>query len=119
MNVCRYKRTTEYACLHAESVPDLIAYYNYTLRFRSCGLFRGTHGVALRTHKGSALDPLRAFTPETPEQGVTLSLHPPLGGFDPKTPEQGVTLSLHPPLRTAVLRTRISSCDSKPLCHVG
>ena len=33
----------------------VIAHYNYTLRFRSCGLFRGTHGFALRTHKALPL----------------------------------------------------------------
>ena len=29
-----------------------IAHYNYELRFRSCGLFRGTQGFALRTYQG-------------------------------------------------------------------
>ena len=39
----------------------VIAHYNYTLRFRSCGLFRGTHGFALRTHKALPLTPFRTL----------------------------------------------------------
>ncbi|MCS2351810.1 MULTISPECIES: hypothetical protein [Bacteroidales] len=70
--------------------PD-IAHYNYTLRFRSCGLSRGAYGSALRTRQGlSALcNPTKewpslwklrsvASTPENPEQEVTLSLHSPI-----------------------------------------
>ena len=77
-------RENKQACL-------VIAHYNYTLRFRSCGLFRGTHGFALRTYKALPLTrsglrpdtPLRRFTPENLEQRVTLSLQTPLSGFRP------------------------------------
>jgi len=31
---------------------SVIAHYNYTLRFRSCGLSRGAYGSALRTRQG-------------------------------------------------------------------
>lgn len=31
---------------------SVIVHYNYTLRFRSCGLSRGTYGSALRTRQG-------------------------------------------------------------------
>ena len=59
----------------------VIAHYNYTLRFRSCGLFRGTHGFALRTHKALPLTrsgrcpetSARAVSPMQPDQRVTLS----------------------------------------------
>jgi len=44
----------------------------------------------------------RRFTPDTPEQEVTLYLHPPLRAFTPKDPSSGVTLSRHPPLRLFV-----------------
>ena len=72
----------------------VIAHYNYTLRFRSCGLFRGTHGFALRTHKALPLTrsgrcpetSLRRFTPENLEQRVTLSLQTPLSGISPQDP---------------------------------
>ena len=72
----------------------VIAHYNYTLRFRSCGLFRGTHGFALRTHKALPLTrsgrcpetSLMSFTPENPEQRVTLSLQTPLSGVCPQDP---------------------------------
>ena len=33
----------------------VLEFFTYTLRFRSCGLFRGTHGFALRTHKALPL----------------------------------------------------------------
>ena len=63
-----------------------IAHYNYELCFRSCGLFRGTQGFALRTYKALPLTrsgrcpetPARAVSPLQPEQEVTLSLHPPI-----------------------------------------
>ena len=79
----------------------VIAHYNYTLRFRSCGLFRGTHGFALRTHKALPLTrsgrcpetSLMSFTPENPEQRLlqkckmqTLSLQTPLSGICPQDP---------------------------------
>ncbi|MBP3845307.1 MAG: hypothetical protein J6E48_09290 [Prevotella sp.] len=72
----------------------VIAHYNYTLRFRSCGLFRGTHGFALRTHKALPLTrsghcpetSLMSFTPENPEQRVPLSLQTPLSGISPQDP---------------------------------
>ena len=80
---CREKK----ACL-------VIAHYNYTLRFRSCGLFRGTHGFALRTHKALPLTrsgrcpetSLMSFTPENPDQRVTFSLDAPLSGICPQDP---------------------------------
>ena len=62
-----------------------IAHYNYELRFRSCGLFRGTQGFALRTYKALPLTrsgrcpetPPRAACPMEPRKGVTLPLdHP-------------------------------------------
>ena len=57
-----------------------IAHYNYTLRFRSCGLFRGTYGSALRTRSRLCPDtPARTFSPMQPDQRVTLSLGTPLG----------------------------------------
>ena len=69
----------------------VIAHYNYTLRFRSCGLFRGTHGFALRTHKALPLTrsgrcpeaSARAVSPMQPDQRVTLSLDSPLNGICP------------------------------------
>ena len=72
----------------------VIAHYNYTLRFRSCGLFRGTHGFALRTHKALPLTrsgrcpetSLMSFTPENPDQRVTFSLDAPLSGICPQDP---------------------------------
>ena len=72
----------------------VIAHYNYTLRFRSCGLFRGTHGFALRTHKALPLTrsgccpetSLKRFTPKNLEQRVTLSLQTPLSGVCPQDP---------------------------------
>ncbi len=78
---------------------DLVAHYNYSLRFRSSWALPRDSWPCPKNPQGSALDPLGGFDPKTPEHGVTLSLHPPLGGFDPETPEHGVTLSLHPPLR--------------------
>ena len=72
----------------------VIAHYNYTLRFRSCGLFRGTHGFALRTHKALPLTrsgrcpetSARAVSPMQPDQRVTFSLDSPLSGICPQAP---------------------------------
>ena len=61
-------------------LPHLIAHYNY---LRSCGLSRGAYGSALRTRKGTALDPARTFSPVQPDPRVTLSLETPLSGFHP------------------------------------
>ena len=67
------------AVVHGQGLALDIAHYNYTLRFRSCGLSRGAYGFALKTHKDAALDPTGWLSaPDTPEQRVTLSLHPPL-----------------------------------------
>ena len=68
-----------------------IAHYNYELRFRSCGLFRGTQGFALRTYKALPLTrsgrcpetPARAVSPLQPDQRVTLSLDSSLSGIYP------------------------------------
>ena len=65
-----------------------IAHYNYC---RSCGLFRGTQGFALRTYKALPLTrsgrcpetPARAVSPLQPDQRVTLSLGSPLSGICP------------------------------------
>ena len=46
-----------------------IAHYNYELRFRSCGLFRGTQGFALRTYK--ALPLTRLGSAPKPRQGLS------------------------------------------------
>lgn len=57
----------------------VIAHYNYTLRFRSCGP--------------------RAARPMEPRSGVTLSRHPPLRAFIPKNLDEEVTLSLDSPAK--------------------
>ena len=85
----------------------VIAHYNYTLRFRSCGLFRGTHGFALRTHKALPLTrsgrcpetSLRRFTPKiwSKECPSLCKLRPMASA--PENPEQEVTLSLHSPIK--------------------
>ena len=67
------------------SACTLIAHYNYTLRFRSCGLSRGAGRcpVPLRTLPEN---PARAVSPMQPDQRVTLSLETPLMGNTPKNP---------------------------------
>ncbi|WP_289744650.1 hypothetical protein [uncultured Duncaniella sp.] len=42
------------------------------------------------------------FTPDTPEQEVTLSLHPPLRAFTPKNPSAEMTPLRHLSLRPFV-----------------
>ena len=67
MNLCK-----ESALAREErKLADVIAHYNYELRFRSCGLSRGGR-VTLSAHRSVA------SAPKNPEQEVTLSLHPPL-----------------------------------------
>ncbi|WP_300634404.1 hypothetical protein [uncultured Duncaniella sp.] len=44
----------------------------------------------------------RRFTPDTPEQEVTLSLHPPLRAFTPKNPSAEMTPLRHLSLRPFV-----------------
>ena len=61
----------------------VIAHYNYTLCIRSCGLSRVGLWRCPKNPQGSALDPPRSFTPENPEQRVTLSLQTPLSGICP------------------------------------
>ena len=70
-----------------KGLPHLIAHYNYTLRFRSCGLSRGDYGFALITHSGRCPEtPARAVSPMQPDQRVTLSLETPLMDYTPKNP---------------------------------
>ena len=88
----KYERSVTYRNVMGRKKACLvIAHYNYTLRLRSCGLFRGTHGFALRTHKALPLTrsgrcpetSARAVSPMQPDQRVTLSLDSPLNGICP------------------------------------
>jgi len=84
-----------------EQLQPVIANYNYPLRSLVVVGSAESLGFAPTQSERCPDTQLRCFTPENPEQRVTLSLHSPLMGcLPPENPEQGVALSLHPPIRT-------------------